>query len=469
MPGTTQVQIQRTISPIDGSVVVERELVAATQVDTVLDRATTAQRAWRRVPLAERVAVVERLVPWMVERADDIGRDLTRQMGRPIAHSPSEITRGFAERATWLAGAAGPALADTEIEPTQGFRRFVRHDPVGVVLVVAPWNYPFLCSVNAVVPALLAGDAVVLKVASQTPLVAERWAEGLAAAGLPEGVFQYVHADHDTVAAMVTDPRVGFVAFTGSVAGGHAVQRAASTRFVGTGLELGGKDPAYVRADAPVEATAAELADGVYFNAGQSCCGVERIYVQRHRFDEFVEAFVEQARGYVLGDPLDTATTLGPLVRASAASFVRDQIDEAVAKGARSLVDPASFPCDRVGTPYLAPHVLVDVDHGMRVMTEESFGPVVGVMPVDGDAEAVELMNDSAYGLTASIWTTDVDAAVAVGDLVETGTWYLNRCDYLDPALAWTGVKDSGRGVSLSTVGFRAVTRPKSFHLRLAL
>lgn len=467
MPDTAPVQ--RTISPVDGSVIVERELATPAQVDAVLDRATAAQRSWRRAPLAERVAVVDRLVPWMVDRADDIGRDLTRQMGRPIAHSPFEISRGFAERATWLAGAAGEALADTELPPTAGFRRFIRHDPVGVVLVVAPWNYPYLCSVNAVVPALLAGDAVVLKVASQTPLVAERWAEGLAAAGLPEGVFQFVHADHDTVAGMVTDPRVGFVAFTGSVAGGHAVQRAASTRFVGTGLELGGKDPAYVRADAPLEATLSELVDGVYFNAGQSCCGVERIYVQRERFDEFVEGFVAQARAYVLGDPLAASTTLGPLVRTSAAAFVRGQVDEAVAKGARALIDPESFPRSRVGTPYLAFQVLVDVDHGMRLMTEESFGPVVGIMPVDGDDQAVELMNDSAYGLTASIWTTDVDAALAVGDRVETGTWYLNRCDYLDPALAWTGVKDSGRGVTLSTLGFRAVTRPKSFHLKVAL
>jgi acyl-CoA reductase-like NAD-dependent aldehyde dehydrogenase len=463
------VQIQRTISPVDGAVVVERELATPAAIAAVLDRATAAQRSWRRVPLDERVATVERLVPWMVERADAIGRELSWQMGRPVAHSPSEITRGFAERATWLAGAAAGALADTEVEPAEGFRRFIRHEPVGVVLVVAPWNYPYLCSVNAVVPALLAGNAVVLKVASQTPLVAERWSDGLAAAGVPEGVFQYVHADHDAVAGMVADDRVGFVAFTGSVPGGHAVQRAASARFVGTGLELGGKDPAYVRADAPLDATAAELVDGAYFNAGQSCCGVERIYVQRERFDAFVEAFVALARGYVLGHPLDADTTLGPLVRASAAAFVRGQVDQAVAGGARPLIDPASFPGDRPGSAYLAPQVLVDVDHGMRVMTEESFGPVVGIMPVDGDDEAVTLMNDSAYGLTASIWTTDVDAAMAVGDRVETGTWYLNRCDYLDPALAWTGVKDSGRGCSLSTLGFRAVTRPKSFHLRLAL
>ncbi len=475
--------VQRTVSPVDGSVVAERVLATSADIDAVLDRATAAQRSWRRVPLAERVAVVDALVAWMTARAGEIGRELSWQMGRPVAYAPAEITRGFAERATWLAGAAAGALADDEVDgpvgdadggadPARspgGLRRFIRHEPVGVVLVVAPWNYPYLCSVNAVVPALLAGDAVVLKASSQTPLVAERWAEGLAASGLPDGVFQFVHSDHHGVAAMVADPRVGFVAFTGSVAGGRAVQRAAAQRFVGAGLELGGKDPAYVRADAVLDATVAELVDGVYFNAGQSCCGVERIYVQRPLFDEFVEAFVAGARGYVLGDPLDPATTLGPLVRAGAAAFVRGQVDEAVLAGARALVDPAGFPRDEPGTPYLAPQVLVQVDHGMRVMTEESFGPVVGIMAVDGDEEAVAHMNDSAYGLTASIWTTDVDAAVAIGDRVETGTWYLNRCDYLDPALAWTGVKDSGRGVSLSTLGFRAVTRPKSFHLRTAL
>jgi acyl-CoA reductase-like NAD-dependent aldehyde dehydrogenase len=461
--------VQRTISPADGSVVVERPLATADEVDALLDRAVAAQRDWRQVPLAERVAVVERLVPWMVDHAGAIGRELSWQMGRPVAHAPAEITRGFAERATWLAAAAEEALADTEIEPKPGFRRFLRHDPLGVVLVVAPWNYPYLCSVNAVVPALLAGNAVVLKAASQTPLVAERWAEGLAAAGLPEGVFQYAHADHATVAEMVADERVGHVAFTGSVAGGHAIQAAAARRFVGTGLELGGKDPAYVRADAPVEATAAELIDGVYYNAGQSCCAVERIYVHRDLFDPFVEAFVAGAQGYVLGHPLDGETTLGPLVRSAAAAFVRDQVAAAVRAGARALIDPGEFPADDPASAYLAPQVLVGVDHSMAVMTEESFGPVVGIMPVAGDDEAVALMNDSRYGLTASVWTADVDAAVAIGDRVETGTWYLNRCDHLDPALAWTGVKDSGRGVSLSTLGFRAVTRPKSFHLRETL
>jgi acyl-CoA reductase-like NAD-dependent aldehyde dehydrogenase len=319
--------------------------------------------------------------------------------------------------------------------------------------------------VNAVVPALLAGNSVILKMAQQTPRVAERYAEAFAAAALPEGVFQYLHASHDEVARVIADPRVGYVAFTGSVGGGHAVQRAAAARFIPTGLELGGKDPAYVRADAPLQATVENLVDGAYFNSGQSCCAVERIYVERRRFADFVDAFVALVRQYRLGDPLDPRTTLGPMVRAQAADNVRAQIRDAVQKGARALLSTD----DREGTAYLPPQVLVEVDHRMAVMTEETFGPVVGIQAVDGDDEAVRLMNDSRYGLTASIWTEDADAALAVGERVETGTWFMNRCDYLDPALAWTGVKDSGRGCTLSRLGLESFTRPKSFHLRLKL
>jgi acyl-CoA reductase-like NAD-dependent aldehyde dehydrogenase len=366
-----------------------------------------------------------------------------------------------------MLGAAPAALADVDPGPKAGFTRFMRREPLGLVFVVAPWNYPYLCSVNAVLPALAAGNTVVLKVASQTPLVAEHYAAAFAAAGLPEGVFQFVHTDHDTVARMVGDRRVDFVAFTGSVAGGHAVQRAAAERFMGLGLELGGKDPAYVRADAPIESTAASLVDGAFFNSGQSCCAVERIYVQRARFDEFVEAYVAEARTLRLGDPTDPTVTMGPLVRVGAAEAVRAQVAAAVASGAQTLLDPAAFPEADRGGAYLAPQVLVGVEHSMALMAEETFGPAIGIMAVADDDEAVRRMNDSRYGLTASVWTTDVDAAVALGDRVDTGTWYLNRCDYLDPALAWTGVKDSGRGCTLSTLGYEALTRPKSFHLRL--
>jgi acyl-CoA reductase-like NAD-dependent aldehyde dehydrogenase len=322
--------------------------------------------------------------------------------------------------------------------------------------------------VTAIGPAIMAGNAVILKIAQQTPLVADRYAQAFGAAELPGGVFQYLHASHDDVARMIADPRVSFVSFTGSVDGGHAVQRAASSRFIGANLELGGKDPAYVRADAPLDFTVENVVDGVYFNAGQSCCAVERIYVHRDVYREFVDRFVALTREYRLGNPLQHETTLGPMVRTDAADLVRAQIREAVSRGARTLIDPQHFPAAREGTPYTAPQVLLDVDHRMTIMTDETFGPAVGIMRVANDDEAVALMNDSRYGLTASVWTSDPDAAIRLGDRVETGTWFMNRCDYLDPALAWTGVRDSGRGCSLSRLGYDAVTRPKSFHLRVS-
>jgi acyl-CoA reductase-like NAD-dependent aldehyde dehydrogenase len=458
---------QQTISPIDGSVYAEFELASGQTIEAALQRAAEAQRAWKHVPVTERAGICRRMVALMVERAGELAAELTWQMGRPLTQSPFEIRRGFQERAHYMIDVAPGMLEDVAIEPSDGFQRFIRREPLGVVLVLAPWNYPYLASVNAVVPAIMAGNSVILKMALQTPRVAERYAEAFAAAGLPQGVFQYLHASHDDVAHMIADRRVAFVSFTGSVAGGRAVQQAASGRFISTNLELGGKDPAYVRPDAPLAATLEQLVDGAYFNAGQSCCAVERIYVHQDIYREFVDGFVELTRQYRLGNPLLPETTLGPMVRTGAAAFVRDQIREAERQGATSLIDPRQFPADAEGTPYMAPQVLVGVDHRMRVMTEETFGPVAGLMAVKDDDEAVALMNDSRYGLTASIWTSDADAAVRIGDRVETGTWFLNRCDYLDPALAWTGVKDSGRGCSLSRLGYEALTRPKSFHLRL--
>lgn len=461
----TDSRTQKTITPIDGTVLVERPLAGERDIDAALASAVAAERRWKHVPIGERVAIVRRMVDWCVSHADAIGKELTQQMGRPIVYTPNEIRRGFQERALYMCSVAEEALADVRVEPKAGFERFIRREPLGVVLVVAPWNYPWLTSVNAIVPALLAGNAVLLKMAQQTPLVAERYAQAFAAAGLPAGVFQYLHIDHEQTARVIGDARIAFVAFTGSVPGGHAVQRAAAERFIATGLELGGNDPAYVRPDAPLQATIENLVDGAYFNSGQSCCGIQRIYVHRALYQPFVDGFAELTRKYHLGNPLEAATTLGPMVRADAAASVRAQIQQAVSKGARALIDPKSFPADKQGTAYLAPQVLVDLEQ--RMLAEEIFGPVAGIMPVENDEQAIQLMNDSRYGLTASIWTTDAEAAVRIGDRVETGTWFMNRCDYLDPALAWTGVKDSGRGCTLSRLGLEAFTRPKSFHLKL--
>jgi acyl-CoA reductase-like NAD-dependent aldehyde dehydrogenase len=320
-----------------------------------------------------------------------------------------------------------------------------------------------------VLPALIAGNAVVLKHSHQTPLCAERFLEAFASAGVPAGVFQYLHLSHADTARLMSDRRVASVCFTGSVSGGRAVVAATASGFATSGLELGGKDPAYVRADANLAHAVESLTDGAFYNAGQSCCGIKRIYVAASRHDEFVAGVVELTKKYRLGSPLDPETTIGPVVRTSAAEAVRSQVREAVGLGARQLIDEAWFAASSPGTPYLAPQVLVDVDHSMAIMREETFGPAVGIMKVASDEEALRLMNDSEFGLTAAIFSADAARAEALGDALETGTVFLNRCDYLDPALAWTGVKNSGRGCTLSRVGFEQLTRPKSYHFRIAI
>lgn len=454
--------MQRTYSPVDGRCYVERPYSTEDEIEGILTRSCRAQAAWRLTPPAERIAILRRFVAWMQEHAEALGEELTWQMGRPIRYTPFEVLRGFAERSRYMLDVAPDALADLAVPVSAGFTRFIRREPLGVVFTVAPWNYPYLTSVNSIVPALAAGNAVLLKHSAQTPLCAERYAEGLKAAGLPDGVFHHLNLTHGQVMRVIADPRIDFVAFTGSVSGGHAVQQAASARFIGTALELGGKDPAYVRSDADLAHAVENLVDGAMFNSGQSCCGIERIYVHENLYADFVEQSVALAKEYVLGNPLEPATTLGPMVRPAAADFVRQQIAEAVAQGAY-----AHLPEQGEGA-YLGPQILTEVNHTMRVMTEETFGPVVGIMSVADDDQAVRLMNDSVYGLTAAIWTRDEAAALALGDRLETGTVFMNRCDYLDPALAWTGIKDSGRGCTLSTLGFDQLTRPKSFHLRSA-
>jgi acyl-CoA reductase-like NAD-dependent aldehyde dehydrogenase len=459
-------KIQRTITPVDGTVYCERQLASEAELDAVLQRAAAAQRAWRSTDLAERAAICRRFCDAFEAKRDEIALELTWQMGRPISYAPSEV-RGTLERARYMIDIAPEALADVDAGPKENFRRFVRREPLGVVFTVAAWNYPYLIAVNSVVPAIMAGNAVVLKHSAQTPLCAERFAECFVEAGLPEGVFQAVHLSHESTERAIRDPRVDFVAFTGSVAGGHAVQRAAADRFIGTGLELGGCDPAYVRHDANLAHAVESLVDGAFFNSGQSCCGIQRIYVHERVYDDFVAGAVALTNRYVLGAPTSPDTTLGPVVRTAAAEQIRRQVAASIAAGAIPAIDEKAFAKSAAGTPYMAPQLLLGVDHRMPVMREEIFGPVAGIMKVAGDDEALSLMNDSDFGLTAAVWTADVEAGAAFGGRVETGTFFVNRCDYLDPALAWVGVKDSGRGCTLSRVGYEHLTRPKSFHLRL--
>ena len=453
----------RCISPIDGSVYAERPVLSAQDAQAAVARARTAQPAWAARPLAERIALVQDGVANVGAMNDEIVPELAHQMGRPIRYGGE--FGGFSERATYMADIARDALADIVIEDSDAFRRVIKRVPHGVVLVVAPWNYPYMTAINTVAPALIAGNTVMLKHASQTPLVGERMAQAFHAAGVPQDVFQNVFLDHRTTSDLIAAKSFGFVNFTGSVGGGQAIERAAAGTFTGVGLELGGKDPGYVCDDADVDAAVETLIDGAMFNSGQCCCGIERIYVAQRHFDAFVARAVEIVAAYKLGNPLDPETTLGPMAHVRFADEVRAQIAEAVADGAIAHI--ATFDQDDGGA-YLTPQILTNVTHDMRVMRDESFGPVVGIMPVKDDAEAIAMMNDSHFGLTASIWTNDVARAEAIADRIETGTVFMNRADYLDPGLCWTGCKDTGRGGGLSLIGYHNLTRPKSYHLKKA-
>ncbi len=458
--------IQQTVSPVDGKIYAERSYADAAYIDGMMDRAVAAQRDWARRSIAERAGFCTKFTEALAASTDAIALELAWQMGRPIAQAPSEV-RTCIERANFMIAAAEAGLAALDPGEKSGFKRYVKRVPLGVVFAIAPWNYPLLTAINIVIPALMAGNAVVLKHSPQTPLVAERFQQAFLEAGLPAGVFQHLHIPPAAAESLIRDPRVAHVAFTGSVATGHAVSRAAAERFVSVGLELGGKDPAYVRADADLAFAAENLIDGAFFNSGQSCCAIERIYVDEAVYDEFLSRAMVLANAYRLGNPTDPATNLGPVVSAKAAGFIRGQVDEAISQGADPLIQPENFPADALGSCYVAPQILINVSHDMRLMRDETFGPVVGVMKVGSDAEAVRLMNDSPFGLTAAIFSKDVEAAEMIGASLQTGTVFLNRCDALDPALPWVGVKDSGRGYTLSTWGYELLTRPQSFHLRL--
>ncbi|MSU91676.1 aldehyde dehydrogenase family protein [Rhodobacteraceae bacterium 2CG4] len=451
----------KCISPIDGSVYLERPALPLEGAQAAAAKARAAQPAWAARPLAERVALVRAAVAEVGKNTDRMAVELAHQMGRPVRYGGE--FGGFDERASYMADIAEQALAPIVIEDSDAFTRQIKRLPHGVVFVVAPWNYPYMTAINTVAPALIAGNAVVLKHATQTLQVGERLAEAFHAAGVPQDVFQNLFLTHDTTSALIGAKAFDFVNFTGSVGGGQAMERAAAGTFTPVSTELGGKDPGYVRADADLDAAVDGLMDGAMFNAGQCCCGIERIYVHETLFDAFVEKAVAWARAQKLGNPLDPETTMGPMANVRFAREVRAQIAEAVADGATARID--TDPKDDGGA-YLTPQVLTNVSHDMRVMRDESFGPVVGIMPVRDDEQAIELMNDSRFGLTAAVYTRDAAAAEAIGDRLQTGTVFMNRCDYLDPALCWTGCKDTGRGAGLSVLGFHALTRPRSYHLK---
>jgi acyl-CoA reductase-like NAD-dependent aldehyde dehydrogenase len=452
----------KCISPIDGSIYAERPILSRSEADAAVTRAKIAQRKWNMRPIEERIQLVKAGVAAIGAMNEEIVPEIAWQMGRPIRYGGE--FGGFNERASYMADIAIDALAPIEIENSNNFRRVIKRVPHGLVLVVAPWNYPFMTAINTVAPALIAGNTVMLKHASQTPLVGERLAKAFHSVGIPRDIFQNVFLDHDTTSALISDRAFDFINFTGSVSGGIAMEKAAAGTFTSIGLELGGKDPGYVMEDANLDAAVETLIDGAMFNSGQCCCGIERIYVIESLFEDFIKKAVAVVNQYNLGNPLDPETTIGPMAHIRFANEVRAQTQEAIKDGAKAHIDPCLFPMD--GGAYLMPQILTDVTHDMRIMREESFGPVVGIMSVKNDKEAIKLMNDSNFGLTASLWTEDINRAEAIADRIDTGTAFMNRADYLDPALCWTGCKDTGRGGGLSMIGYHNLTRPKSYHLK---
>jgi acyl-CoA reductase-like NAD-dependent aldehyde dehydrogenase len=451
------------ISPIDGSVYAERPAMSLEAATEAVARARKAQKAWARRPLEDRVQLVLKGVARLNEMSDEVVPELAHMMGRPVRYGGEY--KGFNERSNYVAAIAADSLAPLVVEASDKFERRIEREPHGVVFVIAPWNYPYMTAINTIAPALMAGNTVVIKHATQTLLVGERMVRAFVEAGVPDDVFINLFLDHATTSALIAAGNFNFINFTGSVEGGRSIERAAAGTFAGLGLELGGKDPGYVMEDADLDAAVDTLMDGATYNSGQCCCGIERIYVHESLYDAFVEKSVAWVSNYKLGNPLDPETTLGPMANKRFAKVVREQIADAVSKGAKALVDPKLFPADDGGA-YIMPQVLTNVDHSMAFMKDETFGPAVGIMKVKSDEQALELMNDSPYGLTASLWTQDPERAARIGRDIETGTVFMNRADYLDPALCWTGVKETGKGGSLSVLGFQNLTRPKSYHLK---
>jgi len=438
------------------------EPTSESEIESILSRMRVAQQQWRDVPVEQRMDICCQFINAFRAMKEAIALDITRQMGKPIVQARREVD-AMLDRAQTMVRLAPGVLQDELLPPREGFRRFLRHEPLGIVLDIPAWNYPLLIAVNVIVPALLAGDAVLIKHARLTPLCGDAFVEAFHKTSLPPDLVASIHVRHSTIRKLIETRAVDFISFTGSVEVGREVYQAASTQLLDMGLELGGKDPAFVREDANFAFTVENLVDGAFYNTGQSCCAIERIYVMRSLFSRFVDAYVSEVEKYKVGNPEDETTTVGPLAVRSAVEFMEFQVGQAVDRGAKVLTGGRRLPGPGY---YFQPTVLVDVDHSMSVMMKESFGPVIGIMRVDTEDEAVRLMNDSPYGLTASIWTEDIARGEMLAHRTNAGTVYVNRCDYLDPELAWVGIKDSGHGCTLSHLGFLYLTRPKSFHLR---
>jgi len=447
-------------NPFDQQLVCSLPYASDTEVDSAIERAAVAFDRWRQLSISDRVALIGPAIDRFAQRAAEVAPDVTRQMGKPLSQSHSEF-RGMIERARVMLDLAERSLAPEILTEKPGFHRRIEHVPHGIVLNIAAWNYPLFIPINVIVPALLAGNTVLLKHSAKTPLIGQHLADAFGNLDVPDLVTHLV-LDHAQTGQLITDSRIGYVGFTGSVAGGREIQRHVSNRFIDAGLELGGNDPAYVAADANLKFAVENIVDGACYNAGQSCCAIERVYVHPSLYDAFLDQALEAIGRYRLGDPMDDQTTMGPLASRGAVDGLQQQVDDAVSRGARLLA--GGQPPTETDGNFFQPTLLADVPPDAEVMREETFGPLVPVTMVAGDDEAIERMNDTRFGLTASVWTEDGERAERVASEVEAGTVFQNRSDFLDPELPWTGYKDSGKGSTLSRWGFFHLTRRKSIH-----
>ncbi|KAF7715445.1 Succinate-semialdehyde dehydrogenase (NAD(+)) [Penicillium ucsense] len=461
----------KTVNPATHEIIFDQPGTSVEEARKLATASKQAFQSWRTVSLEDRIAIVKRALEIIDSGIDDLAKELTIQMGRPVRYCAGEI-KTAALRAEHMIKIAKQSLADLPGEPQDGFRRMVKQVPVGTVLVASAWNYPYLTTVNALIPALLAGNTVLLRPSPQVPIFGQRLAEAFTQAGLPQDVLQVLQIGSlDVLDQIVQIPEIHSVSFTGSTAGGIRLREATAKQVKPVHLELGGNDPAYVRPDVDVKNVAENLVDGAVFNSGQSCCSVERVYVHEKVYDEFVRCVQEELKGYKLGDPLDQTTTTGPVVSALAKEKIQSHVDDALKKGAvNATPENESFSLAQTSQNgnFVAPVVLTNVNHDMLTMKEETFGPVMPIMKVASDEEAISLMNDSDYGLTASVWTKDIARGEDLIDQIEAGTVFINRCDYPAPDLAWTGWKMSGLGCTLGPRGFDGFVKLKSYHIKNA-
>ena len=454
--------IMQIVNPATEEIIKELDEDTPQALSKKFQQLKSAQPKWSQYPLAHRVSIIRKFSGLLLDEIENLAQVLTREVGKPLQQSRNEVN-GARNRIQWFTENAEKYLADELMTQADGLQERISYEPLGVVCNISAWNYPYLVGVNVFIPALLSGNAVMYKPSEYATLTGLEIERLLGKAGIPSDIFQIAIGGRNTGEALLDLPFDGYF-FTGSYKTGKYIYEKVSARMVPCQCELGGKDPLYVADDvSDVAAVAAATADGAFYNNGQSCCAVERIYVNEKVYDPYIEAFRKEVSSWKKGKPTEEGVYFGPVTRKDQIAVLEKQVEDAVAKGARLLLGGKR---EEGKGYYFEPTVLVNVNHNMEIMREESFGPVIGIMKVKNDEQAIELMQDTEYGLTASVYSKDQSRAEKILRNIDAGTGYWNCCDRVSAAVPWSGRKHSGFGATLSHVGIRAFTKPKSYHLR---